>query len=234
MKGRLDDMKDVYPPSLGNAEESWYVVEDSGMARALSSPQTRDLLIPFIDQESAIKEAAEHLNLSLNQMLYKVRRLVKLGLLIQTRQEARKGRAINYYQAVAKNFFIPYTASPFVSPDEWLVEDFKEREKLLAKASFKIGLTYGLEQGHETFGKRVFLQDDCTLKADFAFTPTTPATFLEEDAPAIASIFVETELSKDDAKNLQCELAALVRKYEKKAEGKRYLLRVGLAPIDGH
>lgn len=201
------------------------------MARALADPEVRRVLAPFMKRERTIKEAASELGLSLNAMLYRVRRLEKLSLLRVTHEEARKGRAIRHYQAVAKGFFIPYTASPFQMPDSWLVEDYHIRELRLAQGTMRSGLAWGEMRGQMTFGKRVFLREDDILEADFAFSREQGADLLEIDAPAVVSYFVETELGEKDAKVLQRELFELVRRFERRGEGKRYLLRLGLAPI---
>lgn len=219
-------MEDINPPS------SWFTVTNLVTAQALADPEIRRVLAPFIKAEHTIKEAALELGLGLNATLYRTRRLEKLGLLHITREEARKGRAIRHYQAVAKGFFIPYTASPFETPDAWLVEDYRSRELRLAKGTMQSGLAWGEARGQTTFGKRIFLRNDGILKADFAFSFEQGADLLETDAPAVASYFIETDLSEEDAKVLQHELAQLVRRFERRGKGKRYLLRLGLAFIE--
>lgn len=228
MYAKLGGMKEAIPPS-------WYVVTEPEMARALSNPKIRSWLAPFMKDSMTIKDVAHLLELSLNQMLYKVRRLQQLKLLRVAYEKQRKGRAIKYYQAVARRFFVPYDASPFASPAEWLMEDYREREQQLAKHVMRAGLSYGRTYGkagkYGSFGKRIFFRDDGIFEEDFTFSPQQEADFLEADAPALSSFFVTTDLSFEDAKALQLEIAQLMQRYERNGEGQPYLLRLALAPM---
>lgn len=76
----------------------------------------------------------------------------------------------------------------------------------------------------------MFKRPDGILEADFAFSFKVGADLLDADAPAVASYFVETELDDESAKQLQRELFDLLWRYERRGEGKRYLLRLGVAP----
>lgn len=210
---------------------SWFRVESLDMAHALVEPQTQKLLSSFMTQEQNIKVVADELDLTLNQTLYRVRRLVRLGLLQVTREEKRKGRAIKYYQAIAERFFIPYSSSPFNSIEEWLLEDNKEREKQMVRYIVKAGLSYANEKGFREFGKRVFFRKDGIFETDFAYSPSQEADMTEMDAPAVSHYFLETTLTPSEAKSLQLEINKLVQNFEKRGQGQRYLLRLGLAPL---
>lgn len=77
----------------------------------------------------------------------------------------------------------------------------------------------------------MFKRPDGILEADFAFSFEIGANLLDDEAPAVASYFAETELDDESAKQLQRELFDLLGRYERRGEGKRYLLRLGLAPV---
>jgi len=214
-------------------------------AKILSDPEARGWLEPFLGQETTIKSAAQTLNLSLNTMLHKVKRLEKADLLKVTKIQKRKGRGIKYYQAVADAFFIPYSASPYASPEEWLVEDFKSREKQLSENIMKSGLEWAAEQGFNSFGKRVFIGSNDRLTADFAFNPHEEVNLLHPNAPAIFIAFNELQLTEEKAKELQFDLVQLLGKYRmSEAQGlesqnresqnikQSYLLRLGMAKIE--
>ncbi len=178
-----------------------------------------------------MSRAAAELGMGGNALLVRVRRFVRIGLLGVVREEPRKGRAVKVYRAVADGFFVPYTASPFHTPEAWLVADYAGREEQLARGAMRAGLAWGEARGTPTFGKRVFKRPDGVLEADFAFSFGAGADLLEAEAPAVMSYFVETDLDEESAKQLQRELFDLLGRYERRGEGKRYLLRLGLAPV---
>ncbi len=210
---------------------SWLEVTDLGMVRALADPEARRVLAPFVGQERTVSQAAAELGMDGNALLMRVRRFVRLGLLKVVREEPRKGRAVKVYRTVADGFFVAYTASPFYTPEAWLVADYAERERQLARGTMRAGLAWGEARGTPTFGKRVFKRPDGGVEADFAFSFGAGADLLEAGAPAVASYFVETDLDEESAKQLQQELYDLLGRYERRGEGKRYLLRLGLAPV---
>lgn len=233
----LGDMKDQIQPSLQAGKESsinWFTVTDRKAAKLLSDPEARRWLEPFLGQETTIKNAAQTLDLSLNTMLHKTRRLEKVGLVKVTKVQKRKGRAIKYYQTVADAFFIPYSASPYASPEEWLIEDFKSREDILSENIMKSGMAWAKEQGYDSFGKRVFMSSNRKLTADFAFGPQEEVNLLHPNAPAIFTTFSELHLTQEKAKELQTELIQLFGKYqqsENQGSSQSYLLRLAMAKI---
>lgn len=201
------------------------------MARALADPEVRRVLVPFVGQERTVSRAAAELGMGVNALLVRVRRFVRLGLLVVMREVPRKGRAVKVYRAIADGFFVPYTASPFDTPEAWLVADYVAREQKLAQGAMRAGLSWGEARGTLTFGKRVFKHPNGILEADFGFSFEAGADLLEADAPAVVSYFVETDLNEASAKELQRELHELLGRYKRRGEGKRYLLRLGLAPV---
>jgi hypothetical protein len=205
-------------------------VHDPLAARALSDPEVRRVLAPFIGVERTVKDVARELGWKLNPLLLRVRRLVKLGLLIVTREAPRAGRAVKHYRSAADGFFVPYTVTNFETPEAWLLADYASRERDLARATMRAGAAWGLSRGQASFGKRLFRREDGLMEADFAFGVTEPADLLEDDAPAVLSTFVVTNLDRETAKALQRELAEVVRRYERAGPGGPYLLRLGLAP----
>ncbi|MFB9993349.1 hypothetical protein ACFFLM_15380 [Deinococcus oregonensis] len=221
-------MKETDPPS------HWHTVQNQDAARALSDPNTRRILAPFLERERTISDVKCELGIDKNALLLRVRRLCRVGLLHITREEARAGRAIKYYQAVAPGFFVPYDEAPYATPEEWLLADYAGRERELAHATMQAGLQWGASSHRMGFGKRFFRRADGVLEADFAFAMQEEAALLEPEAPAVMSVFVYTHLDLKSAKELQAELLTVVRRFERVGEGRRYLLRLGLAPLVGN
>lgn len=110
------------------------------MARALADPEVRRVLVPFVGQERTVSRAAAELGMGVNALLVRVRRFVRLELLVVMREVPRNGRAVKVYRTVADGFFVPYTASPFDTPEAWLVADYAVREQRLAQGAMRAGL----------------------------------------------------------------------------------------------
>lgn len=206
-------------------------VTDPAAARALADPEVRRILAPFMGQACTVKSAAAQLGLGLNATLLRVRRLVRLGLVHIEREEQRGGSPVKHYRAVAAAFFVSYRLTPYATPAAWMLADFAGREQQLAQAVMASGLAWGEALGHTDFGTRVFRREDGVLEADFAFSYEHEADLQDPAAPAVANFMLETELDDASAKALQRELVSLVKAYERRAGGKRYLLRLGLAPL---
>jgi hypothetical protein len=219
-------MKDHSPP------RSWLTVADPAAARALSDLEMRRILALFMIEERTVKAVADELKVGINWLLLRVRRLEALGLLRVAKEVPRAGRAIKHYVATAQGFFVPYTVTPFESPEAWLVQDFAARERQLALSSMQAGLHWGETRGQAQFGKRFFRREDGITQTDFAFAPTEPANLLAPDAPAVMNHFVYVNLELNAAKALQQELFEVLQRHEKSSTGKRYLLRLAMAPIE--
>ena len=211
--------------------------------RIITSPDAAAFLIrragrrymwPFLGCESTVAQAARELNIAPNSMLYRVRRMLELNLLEVVREEARAGRAVRVYRAVADRIFIPYAASPAVDLLEVLRENRGAFEDALQRAIARVMRDV---HGDHGWGLLMYREGDGTYEYD-AIAPGAEAwNPLGPDEPAVLDhSMVLPPMTHVQAKALQRELLDVLARHVDDAEdepgrGKRhYLVRLGLAP----
>ncbi len=87
-------------------------VRDPAAVALLVHPKALVALAPFLEHERSLSAAAAEAGLKLPTLTYWVKRLLAVGLLIETRRQQRVGSAIRYYQSRERAFFVPYAALP--------------------------------------------------------------------------------------------------------------------------
>ncbi len=213
--------------SSSTTPPSTLTVTDPAAAAALTNPQTLRQLEPFLNRERTVLEAAREGGVKPNTMLARVRRFTALGLLSVTREVPRAGRAVKVYRSSAESFFVPYE----VTPSETLESAMREREgyweDLLRKNVVRVR-----SEDIGSWGTRIYRDARGRLQVQAAVTPERNYTLLAPERPAALSAWRDAVyLDFDDAKTLQLELFALLKKYQQKAGAQRYILHLGLAPI---
>lgn len=88
------------------------MVTDSAMARLLTNLDAVACLGPFLERDRSVAEAAAHQQRPLARVHYWVRRLHDGGLLTVASEQARAGRPIKRYRAVASRFRVPADLLP--------------------------------------------------------------------------------------------------------------------------
>ncbi len=219
----LGDMENQKSPSLSDT----LTVTDPAAAAALTNPKTLRQLEPFLNRERTVLEAATETGVKANTMLARVKRFLNLGLLVVTREVPRAGRAVKVYRSRAESFFVPYE----ITPSETLEAAMRERERyweeLLRKNVVRVR-----SEDVGSWGTRIYRDARGRLQVQAAVTPEQNYTLLAPERPAALSAWRDAlHLDFDDAKALQQEMFALLKKYQQKAGAQRYILRLGLAPI---
>lgn len=202
-------------------------VSDPAAAAALTKPRTLRQLEPFLNRERTVLEAARETGVSPNTMLSRVRRFLALGLLRVVRVVPRAGRAVKVYRSSAASFFVPYE----VTSSETLEVAMRERERywedLLRQNVVRVR-----SEDVGSWGTRIYRDPRGRLQVQAAVTPEQNYTLLAPERPAALSAWRDAVyLDFDDAKALQAELFALLKKYQRKTGAQRYILHLGLAPI---
>ena len=82
-------------------------IADPRAAAVFAEPARRHLLFAFIGRERTLSEVARDSGASLSLVHHHARRLVSLGLLIETGAISRAGRAMKTYTAAAETFVVP-------------------------------------------------------------------------------------------------------------------------------
>lgn len=208
---------------------SWQRVTDPEGVRIFLSGGALPLLEALMVQEWTVAQLAQACRLPLNAAHYRVRRLLRAGLVHETRQQARRGRPIRHYRATSERYLVPYHATPLNTVEELVglhEHSFAQRflhavvqaAAPLVQDEREIGLRFFREGDHVTF--------DVTPRAG-AFSL---AEFLRPDRPALLLDWGTLELTPDDAKALQHDLSELLSRFSGRAGPERFLFRVGLCP----
>lgn len=233
VRGRLPEM--TRPPS----SRAWARVDDPDAATFLVEPANRRYLAPFLAAETSVAEAAASLDVVLDDVYYRVRRMTALGILSVARSQPRSGRPIKFYTAVGERLFVPFAATPAATLEE-LVQHTNTRldDRLvrgLVRASWEV------IEDPERWGLRMFKDHEGRLHVDYG-PEEAPEDWdlhrhlLHRNAPALLSSWDEMGLAAADAKALQHELFELLERYRAAAARTddptaTYLIRIALAPV---
>jgi hypothetical protein len=207
---------------------TWRSIDQPDAAKLLTDLSELRYLEPFFGHERTVKEAADVLKVTIDDLYFRVRRAQKLGLLRVVNLEPRAGRAMKRYTLVADGFYVPFRVVPNIDFEALVLGFELQLERLLIRNV--------LAAGHDdsfvsSFGVRVYLDDAGHLTADAAKGPTQPYDFLASENPGIYTTWNQLELDFEDAKDLQRDLHAVWQKYARKKGAQSYLLRLGLAPL---
>ena len=212
---------------MANEHSPSLTVTDPDTAAALTNPKTLRQLEPFLNRERTVLEAARETGVKPNTMLARVRKFTALGLLIVTREVPRAGRAVKVYRSSAESFFVPYE----VTPSETLESAMRERERYW-ETLLRQNVVRVRSEDVGSWGTRIYRDARGRLQVQAAVTPQRNYTLLAPERPAALSAWRDAVcLDFDDAKALQGEMFALLKKYQQKAGAQRYILHLGLAPI---
>ena len=206
------------------------IVDEEKAAQLLVDLEQVKLVLPFMGQERSISEVAKDLDMAVDAMTYRVKRFVKLGLLEETRKEARKGRAITYYCA-ASAFFVPVKSIPNQTTEELFLHSDVGMRHTIAKS-----MTKALYESTSFENWGVLVQKSPDGKPSLGLTPPSAdwgfEKLLDASAPALLSSWMPLSLEFEDAKALQADLFQLIGKYASKQGSQDYLLGLALAPVE--
>ncbi|MCA9840056.1 MAG: hypothetical protein KC422_24310 [Trueperaceae bacterium] len=215
----------------------WQVITDSERANFIISPQSRRFLEPFILEECSVGELAAKLEVDISSALYRVRQLLRLGLIKEVRQEARRGRPIRYYKSVAEGFYVPFSATTYANTESLGPETFGNVHELLIKS---IAKAWTEAAGSPVdLGIHIFRHEEGWVSSNITPLPRedNPGQFfdklLEPDSAAVWDSWGSRKLSKESAKRLQIELANVLDRYPDEADkgNKTYMVRLAMAPL---
>jgi predicted transcriptional regulator len=125
-------MTDTFSSSKSRVTRKY--ITDLTAASFFIDTRNGPLLDVFIGEEGkALKDVAKHLNVSVGNLYYKVKKLEEFGILEVTKEEKRAGRAIKYYRLSAEEFFLPLEFSPFASVEDYLRTQHSPIHELVLK-----------------------------------------------------------------------------------------------------
>jgi hypothetical protein len=214
----------------GRAEnvQRWTTITDPAAAAWLCDPCRAVFLYPFIGRERAAAEVAKAYGVALNTLGYRIKRMQALGLLTSTRQQAREGRPVRYYRAVADAFFVPMNEHTPTNTLEKMVDHWSQALQPLFLKNF----TAALNQRPGLWGVRISREGDGRLMIAPAQQPEYFYDYFNQEAPSIIEGWLtDLRLDDADAKDFQRDLLKLYLKYMGREGRRRYLLRVALTPL---
>lgn len=207
----------------------WFTVERPQAVKLCLSQEYAQALEALMLHELTVSALARELSLPLNAAFHRVQRLLEAGLVRVTRLQARQGRAIRHYRAVAEAFLIPYRHTTLSTLEELVSlhgETFQARLNRAVVQAAEV-----LVHNEAEIGLRIFRDGD---SVNFDVTPRAEsfdfAELLLPDRPALLVNWGHLHLTRDQAKAMQRELNALYGRYANQGGPERYLFRMALAP----
>lgn len=201
-------------------------IEDTAVARLLLEPKAQRVLRIFLRAEHSASQVAAELGLKINAVAYWIGRLVRAGLLIETRRAPRAGQAIRLYRASADAFFVPFTSMPSES-----LEVMYQQLEIPSGTAFQHGLVAVMRQGKP--GSGVCFSAPAG-QLTMIFTDERGQRLLNArrpDAPATVNLIDVLTLDFQDAKAFQHDLIELYQRYTGRSGGQRYMMRLGFVPV---
>jgi hypothetical protein len=210
------------------------ILDSPDAARFITDPASFRFLQPFMARARFPSEVALELGVSIGAVSYRVNQMVSLGLIELVEIVARAGRPMRSYQAVSNNLFAPMDLTPATSLGALMREGRLPGEDTLRAALEQAWLRVSREH---RWGTHAYLSGpDGGINRDFVpIGLASDGTFWEatlaDDSPAVWDQIAALNLSRDDAKSLQRELAGLVERYAGHGSGATtYLLHLAMAP----
>jgi hypothetical protein len=212
-------------------------LNDPKQAAELLDPNTLHFLGPFIAQTRTADQVARELGISLNTLLYQIKRLSDLGFLEIIEQTPRRGRAIKHYRASADMFFIPFENTPFATPEDMLLREYEPLYRKFLAGFLEAAMQMVNLTAMRDIGLCISRHEDGQINVQHGAHPSRMImpNPLEPHAPAIL-IGWEDQLHLDfeDAKNLQLEMLELLERYRTKNGSGSYIAHMALAPTKSH
>ena len=188
--------------------ENAFQIRSSAAAAVFSDSRRRRLILEFAKGPCSMSEMSAATGMPLSLLSYHVRRLQGLGLLRFVRAQARGGRPIKFYEAVAKAFFVPADLAS-EPPSHEMTKALRTALDQAEIQSGGAGMLYFLDAERRPRMRRL------------AGATSRSAEFWRRLA-----------LTHDEARELAAEMEALLGRYgmRARASAKQYLVLCALAP----
>lgn len=215
---------EVKPPDSA----STLTVTTAAAAVALADPALQRYLEPFIARDGTVAQAARELGVTTNSLLYRVRRLEAAGLLRVVRLTPRAGRPVKVYRSVADAFYLPFALTREATLEALMLTLDRPFQTL-----FYENVVRALRQTDAEVGLLVWRTDETGVLTRVAAGPGRLFDPLSPGAPSVLPFWSpEVWLGPDDAKALLRDLTELIRRYHGRGGSQRYLLHLGVSPLE--
>lgn len=201
---------------------------DARAARALLDPLSGRVLGALLEGPRTQRALALALGLPLDAVKYRVRVLLRLGLVRQVGEQARAGRAMRLFAACADSYFVPFALLGAAT----LEEMFLGQEEQARRAYWR-GVVATAREGPDLSRWGWHLRrEGGELRAGFVPAPGTSALDLlaAPQAPALVQGWFTARLHHEQARDFQRRLLALIGEFEAHSGAQGYLLGVHFGP----
>jgi hypothetical protein len=213
-------------------KDSWDIT-DATIAKALTDISQLRILAVFVG-EMTLSEASKKLDIKMTTLLYHVHRWVKLGILEVSREEARKGKAIKYYQASSKVFFVPFSLTPSENLKTLLSRVSSPFNDLFDREMSKV-----LQEMSNDWLVKIIGSQDNEGRHDINFTLVRADrkdlrdSNFDVSGPALVSSYGVIEMDFATAKAFEKEMLDLLKRYTSQQikNGQSYAYHIGLTPV---
>lgn len=123
-------------------------VKDPEQARLLSEPESFRFFGPFLAQDCTVSQAAKELNCNIDTMLYRVKTLMRVGLLKVVKTQSRRGRSVKVYRSGAEAYFLPFGVTAYQDIEAQWRQEFKRSNDIVIKALANVLRQLGREGKH--------------------------------------------------------------------------------------
>ena len=197
-------------------------------AALLADVSLQRLLEPFMARECTVAKAAKELGVATNSLLYRVKRFQGAGLLRVVREEKRAGRAVKVYRSVADAFYVPFALTRAETLEALLWGLDSPLRALLYRNVARV-----MTQPETELGLIVWRAAEGEVRTRFSAGPDRLFDPLEQGAPSTLLFWSpEVWLEPNDAKLLLREMTDLIGRYHGRGGRGRYLLHLGLSPLE--
>jgi hypothetical protein len=198
-------------------------VVDAAQAAVVTDRTELRRLAPFMRGECTVTEAAAALGLGLTPAYKLVQRYLRLGLLSESRREARAGRALRHYRAPGA-FYVPFHVRPF--------EQMGEANRGAGLQAFERNLEQAMHtRTWEGWGSLSCFTPAGDVYYEFVSEAGEVWEPLARGAPLILAGWNRVTLSSEEARTLQRQLAGLLIPYlNRQGTGEPYQVGMFLAP----
>ena len=205
--------------------EAFLIIEDERQAELLSDTRSFEYFAPFIAREKSVSEVAAELGCSLETTLYHVNKLLEVGLLRITGEQARAGRPIKRYRSVADAFFVPFHLTPYTDLEARLRSSTQVFQQRLMSSVAKTLHQYKL------YGQQIYRAPDGEVWRTSAEGVADPLEGERDALPIATHMQSEMYLTEAEARAFQHALRDLWEEHHRgpdEAEG-RSLFALSLA-----
>lgn len=213
------------------------VLESAEAATFVSLPTTSRYFLLFLARERSAAQVARELRVDVGSVSYRIRQMIQLGLIRETRSEKRAGRPIRYYRSIADRVFAPLSLTPIGA-----VRDLFALGRASSTASITASLEKAwLEIAHaQQWGTHLYRPTpEATPNRDFVpenLTDSPPdfwGVVLSSRTPSVWDQHTTLNLTRGEAEQLQRELSLIADRYSHPKDDQQrepYVLQLAFAP----